>query len=149
MSYDDHTDCAFCRRHSVDCWCYSTNLWADEAKGDKSAWCHRPDEPAAHVPAAPWGQRMDAAYEALDRAFLDAKPIEARARVIAANTEPLPPLVRLLGPAPLADEERDALIRRWLEAHSGTRNAHRVKYLGRHPLPWWKRAYYQVRRWLA
>jgi hypothetical protein len=49
----------------------------------------------------------------------------------------------------LTAEERDRLIRRWTDAHAGARNAHQVTYLGQHPLPWWKRAYYRMRRWLA
>lgn len=89
MSYDDHTDCGFCHRHSADCWCYSTNLWTGDEKGDRLAWCHRPDEPAAHVPAVPWGQCLDEAYEALDQAFLDAKPIEPKARVVPGNDSPM------------------------------------------------------------
>ena len=87
MSYDDHTDCGFCRRHSVDCWCYSTSLWTNEAKDDRSAWCRHPDDPSAHVPAAPWGQHLDAAYKALDQAFLDAKPVEPKARVLPGDDE--------------------------------------------------------------
>ena len=49
----------------------------------------------------------------------------------------------------LTAEERDRLIRRWTDAHAGANNAHRVTYLGRHPLPWWKRAYNRLRMWLA
>ena len=217
------------------------------------------DDPSAHVPVVPWGQHLDEAYKALDRAFLDAKPVEPRAHVIPgdegimgrisdalrmiddamiegappARTEPIKlteqqitairsqqpeqpawntgvvadlfavPIEKVdtaeestpyqeapkyatggiiraseLGPllgeggcsyvipnrhdpdavpggiiniaiGKLTDEDFRKLERRWLKKHGGTRNAHRVKLLGRHPWPWWKRAYYQVRRWLA
>lgn len=85
MSHDDHADCGFCRRHSADCWCYSTNLLTNEDKDDQSAWCHRPDEPAAHVPAVPWDQHLDEAYKVLDQMFLEATPIEPRARVLPGD----------------------------------------------------------------
>lgn len=52
-------------------------------------------------------------------------------------------------PGRLTDEEFQALERLWLKKYGDTANAHRVKYLGRNPLPWWKRAYYRVRRWLS
>ncbi|MFJ5984333.1 hypothetical protein [Lentzea sp. NPDC092896] len=52
-------------------------------------------------------------------------------------------------PRALSEAEYESIARRWRAEHAGTRNAHRVKLLGRHPWPWWKRAYFHVRRWLA
>jgi hypothetical protein len=52
-------------------------------------------------------------------------------------------------PIQLTDEEYQRFERRWRKKYGGTRNAHRVKLLGRHPWSWWKRAYYRARRWLA
>jgi hypothetical protein len=52
-------------------------------------------------------------------------------------------------PSALSDAEFQQFERRWREKHTGTRNAHRVKLLGRHPWPWWKRAYCRARRWLS
>lgn len=49
----------------------------------------------------------------------------------------------------LTDEEFQRFEQRWRKKYGGTANAHRVKLLGRHPWPWWKRAYYRARRWLA
>lgn len=45
------------------------------------------DDPSAHVPAAPWGLHLDAAYKALDQTFLDTKPIEPKAHVLPGDDE--------------------------------------------------------------
>lgn len=52
-------------------------------------------------------------------------------------------------PRVLSEAQLERLERRWTKRHGGTRNAHRVKLLGRHPWPWWKRAYYRVRSIIA
>lgn len=52
-------------------------------------------------------------------------------------------------PRMLSEAELERIARRWTEEHGGTHNAHQTRYLGRHPWPWWKRAYYRVRRWMA
>lgn len=59
-------------------------------------------------------------------------------------------------PRALSDEEYERIARRWRWAIKADGNAQRIinadgtygRWTGRRP-PWWKRAYYQVRRWLA
>ena len=50
---------------------------------------------------------------------------------------------------PLSDEEFERIARRWRKKHGGAHGAHQVKLLGRHPWPWWKRAYYRASNFLA
>ena len=52
-------------------------------------------------------------------------------------------------PRALTDEEYERIASRWRAEHAGGLNAHRTTYLGRHPLPWRKRVYFRIRRWLA
>jgi len=52
-------------------------------------------------------------------------------------------------PRRLSEAELERLARRWLARYGGKTRAHRVKLLDRHPWPWWKRAYYRARRWMA
>jgi hypothetical protein len=64
------------------------------------------------------------------------------------DRDAVPQPIRFDRPVTLTDEEFQRLERRWLKRH-GNAGAHKVKLLGRHPWPWWKRAYYRARRWLA
>jgi len=52
-------------------------------------------------------------------------------------------------PRKLSDEEFERFRAAWQAANEGANTAHKVTYLGDTRLPWWKRAYYRARRWLA
>lgn len=67
-----------------------------------------------------------------------------------------PQPIRFIPPRAITDEEYERIARRWRWALKAEGNALRLinpdgskgRWLGWRP-PWWKRAYYRLRRWLA
>lgn len=74
------------------------------------------------------------------------------------NHEPnaVPRPIRFISPRALTDEEFERIARRWHCALKAQGNALRIinpddskgGWFGRRP-PWWKRAYFRLRGWLA